>query len=255
MTVLADAGVVDTGEVLLTAATYGRETSEMFLLRQKGRISSGKAAKVNVRDRFGLTTILNALWPARRFFSFSHNHEVVRGRWSRHHIGHATPGFLVERNTPGPDDPHAQLRSPGPNPGQDLSAGSVASPTSNASECVPLAADGGKCGQSDCGRDVTQRYNVNPAGSKDDKLVRSFCSMKSSLYSSSSLLRVPARRFSSHRLRTFLTFFSTSHQPLLFIAGSTRLPFSPSPHDSFHPLLSKTSSRFPFHAPPSPFHR
>ena len=58
--VLTDAGVVDTGEVLVAAAGYGCEASVKFLLRQKEGASSGRAAYVNFRDTFGFSSLLLA---------------------------------------------------------------------------------------------------------------------------------------------------------------------------------------------------
>ncbi len=58
MALLTDAGVVDTGSVLLDAVGYGREASVKFLLQQR---KGDEAAYVNYRDGLGIPILLHAI--------------------------------------------------------------------------------------------------------------------------------------------------------------------------------------------------
>ena len=61
MAVLADAGVVDTGMVLLSVTAAGCELSVKLLLQLKGGKNGGRAAYANLRDTSGGTPLLIAL--------------------------------------------------------------------------------------------------------------------------------------------------------------------------------------------------
>eukprot|EP00752_Nemacystus_decipiens_P005516 g4991.t1 len=58
MTLLADAGVVDTGVALIGAAGYGREESIKLLLQQQQQLGRDESAYVNARDEIGATALL-----------------------------------------------------------------------------------------------------------------------------------------------------------------------------------------------------
>lgn len=65
MTVLIEAGVVDTGAALRTAASCGREASVKFLLQQQQKrnwIGSGEVSYVDVADEHGRTPLFCGIW-------------------------------------------------------------------------------------------------------------------------------------------------------------------------------------------------
>ncbi|CAN0444442.1 unnamed protein product, partial [Hapterophycus canaliculatus] len=61
MAKLRDAGVVDNGGALITAASYDREESVKFLLRQKWAMGAHQDAYVNYGDKDGRTALFTAV--------------------------------------------------------------------------------------------------------------------------------------------------------------------------------------------------